>query len=212
MKRAIVLIAVAAVFCALPANGALITIEIEAVVHDVHDSDNYLEGKVNVGDSITGIYTYDTDTPDMDWLWGSESDAVARYHYFNPPYGISLSVGELDFMTDPANTNFLIEIVNDRTSIDAYSVISYNNLPFLNGTKPNNISWNLRDYSENAILSTELPTAAPVLDDWGVNRLNISGGPRTGGFTIEGHVISAIPEPTTIVLLGLGGLVLRKRR
>jgi hypothetical protein len=224
MKRAIVLIGVAAVFCSLPASGALITIKIEAVVDDIVEAGGYLNGRIKVGDLITGTYTYDTDTPDMDWLWGSESPFVARYHYFNPPYGISLSAGGFDFMTDPANTNFLIEIVNHYASVDAYSVISYTNLPLFDSTPVGHISWGLRDYSASAIPSAALPTTAPVLGDWETSLLQFgagSGGGRgeggTGpaiGFGVMGHVTSAavIPEPATIVLLGFATILVGKRR
>lgn len=210
MRRIILLAAVGMVFCGLPVNGALITIGIEAEVDDVHDADNYLEGRINVGDLITGSYTYDTDTPDSNPLPG-----VGDYEYFAYPSGFSLSVGGLDFMTDPANTDFLIEIVNNFPG-DAYSVISYRNLALSDATSVNNISWGLRDYSASAtaISSIDLPTTAPVLDDWPTNFLDIGGGPRSRvGFSFSAHVTSAvvIPEPTTILLVGMGGLIFVRR-
>jgi len=164
MKRAIVLIAVAAFLWALPAKAELVTIKIEAVVDDIVEAGGYLNGRIKVGDLITGIYTYDTDTPDMDWLWGSESPFVGRYHYFNPPYGISLSAGGFDFMTDPAKTNFLVEIVNNYYG-DAYHLRSYNNLPLGDTTSVGNIEWILQDPSGTAISSADLATTAPLLDD-----------------------------------------------
>ncbi|HLB74484.1 MAG TPA: PEP-CTERM sorting domain-containing protein [Sedimentisphaerales bacterium] len=199
-------------FCAKPAEATLITIAIEAVVDGVHDPDNDLEGLVNVGDLITGTYTYDTDTPDMDWLWGSESDIVARYHYFNPPYGISLSVGGVDFKTDPANTSFLIEIVNDGSD-DFYLVRSYNNLPLANGTSVNNIVWYLNDNYEDALQSTDLPITAPILDDWAHNVLNVEGPGTRDNILFQAHVTSAvlIPEPGTILLLGIGAIALVRK-
>jgi len=199
-------------FCAKPVKATLITIEIEAVVHGVHDPDNHLEGRVNVGDLITGTYTYDTDTPDEDWLLGSESDMVARYHYFNPPYGIFLSVGGLDFKTDPDNTNFLIQLVNDYLySIDTYSVTSYGNLPLSNGAIVDTISWGLRDDSGSAISSTDLLTTAPAISDWQhFNYLNIEGPGTRDNILFQAHVTSAvvIPEPSAILFLGFGAITL----
>ena len=203
MRRTVLLAAVAMVFCGLPVNGALIMIGIEAVVDDVQDPDNYLDGRINIGDLITGSYTYDTDTPDS-----SPLPYGGRYEHFGYPYGISLSVGGLDFVTDPGNTNFLIEILNDYPD-DAYSVVSYNNLPLSTGISVNNISWGLDDYSGTALSSIELPRTAPVLPNWEGNYLSIGGGGDREGFTFSGHVTSAvvIPESTTILLLSLGGLV-----
>lgn len=187
----------------------LITIGIEAVVDDVQDPDNYLEGLVNVGDLITGTYTYDTDTPDS-----SSSSQVGRYEHYAYPCGISLSVGGLDFATDPADTDFVIRILNDYLYDDFYWLTSYSNLPVSNGTSVNNIDWMLGDPSETAISTVELPTTGPVLDDWEVNFLNIGGGIRSReGFVFLSHVTSAvvIPEPTTMLLLGLGGLIFVRR-
>jgi hypothetical protein len=50
----------------LPAvsNGQLITISIEATVNYLNDGHNLLQDKVHIGDTITGTYTYDTNTPD----------------------------------------------------------------------------------------------------------------------------------------------------
>jgi hypothetical protein len=214
MKRAIVLIAVAGFLWALPAKAELVTIKIEAVVDDIVEADDYLDGRINIGDLITGTYTYDTDTPDSNPL-----AHVGDYEHYAYPCGFSLSVGGLDFMTNPANTNFLIEIV-DEDSDDFYLAVSYNNLPLGDGTTVNNIAWYLNYNYEDALLSTELPTTAPVLADWKDNFLQFgagSGGRGTGepatGFGVAAHVTSAvvIPEPATILLLGLGGIALVRK-
>ena len=222
MRAKLKIVSIMAVcFCALsapPAQATLITIGIEAVVDDVHDSDNYLEGKINIGDLITGTYTYDTDTPDSSLLAG-----VGRYEHYAYPCGFSLTVGDLDFKSDfsPGLPEyFTIWITNDSSGVDGISVKSYNNLPLSDGTSVNNISWVLRDYSENAISSIELPTTAPVLNAWDFNFLQFSAGAGRGGlgsgpggFGVAAHVTSAvvIPEPTTVLLFGLGGLILTRR-
>ena len=130
-----------------------------------------------------------------------------RYEHFTYPYGISLSVGELDFRSDPTNTNFLIEIANNYPYADGYGVVSYGNCSLPNAAAVNNIAWGLRDDSGTAISSIQLPATAPVLNDWQVNFLSIGGGPDREGFTFSGHVTSAfvIPEPTTILFLGFAG-------
>ncbi len=207
MKRTILLIGVAVFLFALPANGALITIGIEAVVDGVHDPDNYLEGLVNIGDLITGTYTYDTDTADSSPLAN-----VGRYEHYAYPCGISLSVGGLDFGTDPAVPYVLVEVGND-IYVDDYLMRSHNNLPLSNGTSVNNISWSLQDTSATAITNIELPRTAPVLSDWQVNYLNIEGPGRRDNILFQGHVTSAvvIPEPATILLLGFGAIALIRK-
>jgi len=217
MKGAIVLIAMVVVFCALPVNGALITIKIEAVVDDVVEAGDYLNGQIKVGDLITGTYTYDTDTPDSSPLPG-----VGRYEHYGYPSGFSLSVGGLHFMTDPTDTYFEMFVVDNNAGVDGYSVTSYINLPLSDGTSVSNIKWSLQDTSELALSSTNLATTAPVLDDWPTNFLQFGAGSGGGrgsaggpaiGFGVMGHVSSAvvIPEPATILLLGLAGIALIRK-
>ena len=203
MKRTIVLIAVAAVFCALPVNGALITIEIEAVVDSVSDERNYLEGKISPGDLITGFYRYESTTPDSNPL-----EKGGRYEHTTALHGIFLTVGGLDFETNPGNVGFLIEIENDHPPDDNYFLLSYNNDVLSNGTPVNNISWWLYDPTGNVLSSDVLPSSAPILNEWQINHLRIE---TLRMFSIDAHVTSAIPEPCSILLFGLCGVTLVRR-
>jgi hypothetical protein len=205
MKRTIVLIGMALVFCALAANGALITIEIEAVVDNVWDGGYYLEGKIGPGDTIRGTYSYNSDMPDS-----ATEPWLGEYEYSQHPYGMILGVGDFRFETAPEDVDFIIYVSNDRLSPkgDIYNIVSKSNLPLSNGTPVESIWWQLNDNTGSALSSDALPTTFPFLNDWEGNVLGIDAYRRYG---ISAHVTSAIPEPCTIILLGLGGLVLRKR-
>jgi len=198
-----------AVFCGLnlwptAARATLITIDIEAVVDSVSDEGNYLEGKIQVGDTITGFYVYESTTPDS-----SPLDPVqGNYWHYAPPAGIALTVGGLNFMTDPFNIAFHVAIRNNIPE-DTYALVSFNNLPLSNGTQVDSIWWQLKDNTGSAFSSDALPTITPILDQWGNNRLRFHG--ERGRYIVNAHVTSAIPEPTTLLLLGLAGLMLRKR-
>jgi len=207
------------VFSPSPTQATLITIGIEAVVDDVVETGDYLNGRIKVGDLITGTYTYDTDTPDSSTLSG-----IGRYAHYAYPCGISLSVGGLNFMTDfsPGFPEyFTVWITNNSSGVDGISVRSYHNLPLRDGMSVGTIEWILQDPSETAILSADLPTTAPILSDWETNFLQFgagSGGSRDGGeppigFGVAAHVTSAvvIPEPGTILLLGLGGVAIVRK-
>ena len=170
-------------FCAPEAEATLITIEIEAVVdsvEDLGDGAGYLEGNIEVGDIITGSYTYESTMPDSD----PSSPSIGRYEHHTPPCGIFLSVGGFEFRTDPANVDFLVEVANNHPWFDPdinrdnYLLRSYNNLPLYNGVPINHIMWQLDDYSGNAISSDTLPVTAPVLEDWpdSFTGLRITGG------------------------------------
>jgi hypothetical protein len=190
------------------AQAELITIAITGVVDGFGDNGNYLEGKVHVGDAITGTYTYESTIPDSDPY---DDPAVGFYCNYGSPCGVSLTVDGFNFKTDPANTKFLIEIDNNNSGIDGYLIRSYNNLAISNGSPVETISWELQDNTCTAFSSDALPTTAPILSQWQTNSLWF-GMSRYYG--IGAHVTSAtlIPEPATILLFGLGILSLRKRK
>ena len=212
MKHAIspIMIAVifALAFCVPSARAALITIEITAEVDSVRDEDNYLEGRINPGDIITGTYTYESTTPDSN----PSSTVEGHYWHYAPPAGVSLTAGGFNFTTDPSNVEFLVLIANNSSSgADIYTFCSYNNLPLSNGVSIDYIYWELKDATTTALSSKALPTTPPILDNWQSNRLSLLPDPREyRSFGIEAHVTSAIPEPGTILLFALGALFLRK--
>jgi len=191
-------------------HATVIEIGFAGLVDSVDDSYNLLEGNVSVGNIITGFYVYDSETPDStpELIWNG------LYQHTTVPYGMSLTIGEITFQTDTADVDFVVWIENDfdGTIKDGYRVTSYNNLP-LNDLYIDRLSWFLDDYSGDAISSIELPDTPPDLSAWQSNNLIINGFSSSEGFKINGHVDSVwlVPEPTTLLLLGLGGLLLRKR-
>lgn len=212
MKRGIISIICLLSLYVLPAKASLVIVQITAEVDRVDDPFGYLGGKIKVGDTITGMYTYDLSTLDS-----NPSPQGADYVYRNEPSGIFLRVGGFEFKSDPLTLDFVIEIINDHFSgglSDIYLLISYSNLPLSNGSAVGGISWTLEDTTGKALSSDALPTSAPFLNDWGFNFLNFGGGTRAQSFAIGGRVTSAeiIPEPATILLLSAWVLLLRKRK
>jgi hypothetical protein len=192
------------------ASAQLITIGIEATVTSFSDSNNLLQGKVAVGSIITGTYTYDTNTPDT-----NPATYAGLYRHYSPPYGLQLSVGGFTFMSDPNNTEFSVGIANNNQGLDNYGVGSTYNLPLFNGVEVDVIYWQLDDYSGTVLSSTDLPTTPPVLSDWDYNSLIINGpGCSSDYFYISAQVTSAvlIPEPVSLLLLGIGLLAIRKHK
>jgi hypothetical protein len=208
MKNTIISVMVV-VLCGLSvpkAQAELITINITATVDIVEDSGNYLEGKIHIGDTITGSYTYESTTLDSNPL----PNGGAYWHYTTPA-GISLSVGGFEFRTNPDSVNFVIEITNDYPPNDDYFVSSNNNLTLSNGTTVTYVSWHLGDSTGTALSGDTLPVTAPLLSQWQSNNLDIHGGEKMDEFFISADVTSAqlVPEPSTLLLLSFGVIMLK---
>jgi hypothetical protein len=209
MKNTIIsVMAIVALGFFLPnVQAELIIINITATVDIVNDFGNYLEGKIHVGDTITGWYTYESTTVDSDL----SDPTQGNYWHYASPAGISLTVGGFNFRTNPDNVNFLVSIGNNASEQDNYLVRSYNNLSLSNGTLVEGIDWQLDDHTQTAFSSDALPVTAPIpLSQWQYNDLILDG--EHSGYGIDATVISAevIPEPATLLLLGAGIMLLRK--
>ncbi len=154
-------------------SSGTINIKIEAQVTNVTDPHNLLGGAIQVNDSITGKYTYESGTSD------SEPDPnVGLYEYNSSTFGIELKAGGFVFKTNSSDVVFSIIIYNDFIyyyNYDIYGVQSNNNSQLSNGILVDIIAWVLLDTTGNALSSDALPTTAPVMSNWTYNVLNIQG-------------------------------------
>jgi hypothetical protein len=193
--------------CAVNAVQAIpITIEITGNITSA--SGIGLPDGIAIGDIFTGIYTYDSSTLD------SNTHPDRGYYQNGSPYGMFIFLEEYEFKTSP-NDGFRIQIWNNHTipggrSYDLYRVESFGVVPFP-AIEYYQFYWNLEDGTQNALSSDDLPIKAPILSEWKSNLFQISSG---NSFLINGTVTYAVlvPEPATLLLLGLGGLLIRKRR
>ncbi len=167
-----------------------VKIAFTAKVTDLQDFSNLLSNNVEVGDTLTGTYTYNPSTKD------SNSDPnIGDYRHLKKSYGITVNADDLVFKTDPKNANFLIELVN-RDMDDHYHLISYNNLPLSNGLPVQYISWQLDNDTGVALSSDSLKKAPtpPKLKDWiDPFGLAIQGGDEldpVNFFSLKAHVDS----------------------
>ncbi len=188
------------------ASAEIVKIAIEANVTGITDEGNYLESNINVGDTITGYYIYDTSTQDSE-----PSESLGRYWHYSYPCGVYLACNDLEFQTDPEDTEFLLQLADNSSLYDfeGYLFNSYNNLT-ANDTPVDTIRWYLEDKNLNNLHTDNLFTYAPDLLEWDFNQLDIRSDRN---FNIHAEVTFAevIPEPSSILLLGLGSMLIKRK-
>jgi hypothetical protein len=173
-------------------NNSNVTILITATVTDVDDLGNLLGGQIKVGDTITGSYTYDLDTPD-----GDPSPSIGDYWHFVPPAGVLLVVNGIEFRSDPVNTVFQVQLQDNSNGADTYAMDSWLNLPLQSLVMVDRISWQLNDPTMTALSNDDLLATAPDLTKWQSSPgLSITGFSvvRPDSFTISAQVVSAERE------------------
>jgi len=182
---------------ATPTFSGTINIKIVAKVFEVDDPYNLLGGAIQVNDTLTGKYNYDSGTPDENL-----NPDVGTYRYTSSSFGIEVNAGGFDFKTNPSDVDFVIQIFNNYYSQDGYIVISINNLQLSNGLLVDEISWSLVNTNDLTVITNDaLPTTAPDLVDWTeINTLRLMGKHPSEPFKIyslKAHVTKATKEKAT---------------
>ena len=200
--------------CAASAPAEIVRIGLTAEVTSVEDSHGLLEGRINVGDVVTGCYTYESETPD---IYPAET-RHGQYEFSGASCGVRLNTGGLIFQTDPASMIFYILLGNDLGA-DLYYLYTSSPVAIGNGADTFSVMWRLLDFSCTALSSDALPTTPPVLEDWPNTWSKFWVGGYAGirgedHFSIGCTVTSVylIPEPATFSQLLLGGLLTFRRR
>jgi hypothetical protein len=192
----------------------IVTVHVEGIVDEVITTGPYdLDGSVVAGTLMSGYCVYDTATADL---------YVGTY----PLLDISMSVGDYVFSHEPGASGAGFKVYTD----DGY--LAESRAPIFEGlvTKYGNpIGWEdevwggrslqLMDVlsSHEEYFSHELPDADTFPPFWVFDsraEFSVGFAGDIGGFAIEGSLtdVRAVPEPGTVVLLGLGVLAAARRR
>jgi len=178
-----------------------ITVHIVATVTDVSDSENLLGGAIQVGDTMTGKYTYNTRVQDS----APSYPKIGYYQFTSVPYGFEMMAGGFVFKTDPNTVDFEIWVYDNidyygPPPFDMFHVVSDKNLALSNKMSVDIIFWELGDTTGTALSSIALPTSAPVLTDWdrGMGLVIQGKDPSDShkSYTLYAYVIKATMKST----------------
>jgi hypothetical protein len=163
-----------------------VTISLTAVVDIVDNPNGVPVGDIAPGDVITGSYTYNPKTNDI-----NPSKEAGDYPHNQQPYGMQLNLGSFSVATDETNVDFQIGIFNGSDS-DSYRVTSFHNVGTTEpGPGVQLISWNLIDPTATALSNAALNKTAPVLSSWQTNQLDIEGR-DDAHYLIRAHVTQVV--------------------
>jgi hypothetical protein len=185
------------------ANGTTMTYVFDGMVTFVPTE---LASEFSAGESISGIYPFDTDALDL-----NVSPDLGSY-----PYD-SFDVAIDDYTASSADGR--IEVWNDIGGFDIYRV---QNLDALVGDSvgawmPTEFTLQLNDDTASVFDSDDLPLTVPDLEDSMTSIFRLSFEDGSGQVrTLDGTItsFSHVPEPSTALLFagGLMGLVARRCR
>lgn len=185
----IVLVGVGALLCSLPpvAHGEIVTFGVEGTVHTVIDSNGWIEF-AQVGDRLYYSITFDSEGPPSSAGWSFSIDAISA----------SLQVGE----TKPI-------IMSSRISVIGPSALFQMSTGVNVDGHQGGASFALNQYTAGQFSLGRLPTEPYPLSDFenATFVIGFEGPYPTSGIIGEIDRFYLIPEPTTFVLLTLGGFM-----
>lgn len=219
------MVVVCVVLLANAASAAIITARAEGVVNSVEFyGDFQLDGSVNVGTPMETIFVYDTDTPAFD-----TTSSTANYYLLSA----SMRIGNYTVtphFDDAEPAYFFISTANQQITLGI-------NEPYIEGTiYDNGVPKTFDDFDRvsdsvyfdvlygttNPAFTDELPTVFQDISLATRKNFNVymqswagsSSNPIISSFDIHGELTSLeiVPEPATMMMFGLGGLLLRKRK
>ncbi|UCC31348.1 MAG: PEP-CTERM sorting domain-containing protein [Phycisphaerales bacterium] len=185
-----------------PVSAELVTFEFAGEVTHVWDDDGLLGGAVTGGSPFSGLYTFESTTPD------SDPDEPRHGLYNDAIMLVSGDVAGISF-AGPAGTLNAIEVLDfPDTSFDKYRVFAEITLLDIGL----DLSLSAHDASGTAIQSESLPITPPDLALFGFTMFSVFDGSEAIPLGIDGQLTSLVPEPVTLVLFGTVGLLVSRRR
>jgi len=132
---------------------------VNATVREIFDDSNVINNAINIGDTISGSYIFNINTPDTDpnpdWGFFEHQTAYSEY-------GFDLNINNYNITT--GNNLFNIIMVNGQSEADMYDAHTAGaQIPFINSSTINTISVHINDPLRNTIASATLTTTPPII-------------------------------------------------
>ena len=187
------------VFLALfasPAFASNLTVQMTGRVVKLEDSSNALSGKVFLGQTITGSYSYETTLPDQ----APDNPELGIYLPAPGQGNISLSVGPYTFDSDPAALPWLNQVEVSASPIypDRLILSSGSNKPLANGVRVLMQLVSLMETSITVSSTDALPTMAPDLVRFSSRRASIAAISPTGARVFIEMAIDTLTGPPPV--------------
>lgn len=151
-----------------PAMAEIVRVKLTARVTQLGDSGAF-EGKIVLGQRLSGTYVYNTDTPDQ-----SDNPSYGQYHTYPSEARVRFVSGGLVFESAQPQ-EIVINVEPPTSSVGEFLINSYNNEPLSNGTNIEHIWVRFRGVGD-LTQSTALPAGLPDLADYPESEVMISSG------------------------------------
>ena len=156
-----------------PNNSPVIKFSVNATVREIWDENNVLANNINIGDTVSGTYAFNTTTADSD---SSPNSGHFQHLPGSGEYGFDVSINNYNIKTDTNTGQFNIYMYDGQASYDSYSADEFGSqLPFINGSFIDYLSVYIGDPSGNSITSATLSNTPPVINSSGSNEFYMGG-------------------------------------
>jgi hypothetical protein len=209
MKNVLVTMLAVVVLCGA-ANGAIFSDDFES--YDIETSADFSVGGVATGtwtaSPLAGSRTFSTSNFGGSKLWISNTDGTAM-----TSQGIAVA-SNTDYVF---TVNLVAESYGATKGVDATVDILLGATSLIGGPQTfiaHGDDWGTPDSYDGHLTTINFSTDTVGAEELTlvITRVGTSAGYDAAWFGVDNVDVSVVPEPATMVLLGLGGLLLRRRR
>lgn len=184
-----------------PASAEQVRVRVTARVSGINDANNWLAGKVVLGQRVNGLYVYNTNTPNQSQF----PDSSGLYRPYANEARIRFAVGSLVFESKQPTQGIDIQVVPQTFGMGQFMINSRENKPLADGTGVNGIFMQLAGRG-NVTESVALPNVAPNLQHYLPKEVIIDAFSPAGVYSIQAQIETAeLVVPDAVVVAPASG-------